>query len=109
MSGEGRTAVLEFRPTSRARTWPRGVLCSTGPSSAVVSRAWCDERWPIPWTVTGLLAELALALPTHKNYDAHGTEDPCTDEPTDSKPVPIVVEGAVFVFGIIGIQSRQAC
>lgn len=106
VSGERRGPVIsEFKDTSRART----CALLTGPSSAVVSRAWCDERRPISWTVTGLLAEPALAFATHKDYNAQGTENPCTDEPADSEAVPIIVERAIFIFRVIGIQSRQAC
>lgn len=96
---------MEFKPISRDRT----CALLTDPSSAVVSRAWCDEGWPISWTVAGFLAELAFALATHENYNAQSTENPCTDEPADSEAVPIIVERAIFIFRVIGIQSRQAC
>lgn len=110
MPGEDGTVILEFRPPPKPGPGLRGTLCSSaGPSSAVVSRAWCDERRPIPWAVTGLLSELALALSTHKDYDAHSTENPCTDEPADSESIPIIVERTIFILRVIGMQSRKAC
>lgn len=54
-----------------------------------MGRAWSDERWGVPWSVAGLLAELAFALPTHEDDDAHSTQDPGADEPADPEPVPV--------------------
>lgn len=58
--------------------------------------------------VTGLLAELAFALPTQEDDDAHGAQDPSTDDSAHLEAVPVVVEGTVFIFRVIGIQGRQA-
>lgn len=87
----------------------RGPLCSfMDPSSTVMSRAWRDERWDVPWSVAALLAELALAFPTHDDDDANGAQNPCTDEPSDSEAVPVIVKWTVFIFRVVGIQGRQA-
>lgn len=86
-------------------------LCvlSTDPSSTVLGRAWSDERWGFAWMVAGLLAELAFAFPTHEDDDADGAQNRSTDEPTDPKSVPVIVERTVFIFWVVGIQDRQAC
>lgn len=75
----------------------------------LLGRAWSDERWGIPWSVAGLLAELAFAFPTHEDQDAHGAQNPRTDEPADPEAVPVIVERTVFIFGVVGFQGRQAC
>lgn len=54
-----------------------------------MGRTWSDERRGVPWSVAGLLAELAFAFPTHEDDDAKGAQNPCTDEPTDPEVVPI--------------------
>lgn len=59
--------------------------------------------------VTGLLAELALAFPTHEDDDADGAQNPSTDESTDPESVPVIVERTVFIFWVVGVQGRQAC
>lgn len=74
-----------------------------------MGRAWSDERWGVPWSVAGLLAELAFALPTHEDDDAHSTQDPGADEPADPEPVPVIVKRTVFIFGGVGVQGRQTC
>lgn len=92
----------------QTRTWGRReALCV--PSSTVMGRAWSDERWGVPWSVAGLLPELALAFPTHDDDDADGTQNPCTDEPSDSEAVPVIVKRTVFIFRVIGVQGRQTC
>lgn len=73
-----------------------------------MGRTWSDERRGVPWSVAGLLAELAFAFPTHEDDDAKGAQNPCTDEPTDPEVVPIIVERTVFIFRVVGVQGRQA-
>lgn len=59
--------------------------------------------------VAVLLAELAFAFPTQDDDDADGTQNPCTDEPSNSEAVPVIVKRTVFIFWVIGVQGRQAC
>lgn len=59
--------------------------------------------------MAGLLAELAFAFPTQDHDDADGAQNPCTDEPSDSEAVPVIVKRTVFIFWVVGVQSRQAC
>lgn len=74
-------------------------LCSfIDPSSAVMGRTWSDKRWVVPWSVAGLLFELAFAFPTHEDDDADGAQNPCTDEPADPEAVPVIVKRTVFIF-----------
>lgn len=88
----------------------RGPLCSVvDPSSTVMGRAWSDKRWAVPCSVAGLLAELAFAFSTHDDDDANGAQNPCTDEPSDSKAVPVIIKRTVFIFWVVGVQGRQAC
>lgn len=58
--------------------------------------------------MAGLLSELAFAFPTHEDNDAHGTQNPCEDEPANPEAVPVIVERTVFIFWVVGIQGRQA-
>lgn len=87
-----------------------GPPCSrVDPSSTGMGRAWSDKRWGVPWSVAGLLAELAFAFPTHEDDDAHSTQDPCADDPADPEAVPVIIKRTVFIFGVVGIQGRQTC
>lgn len=72
-----------------------------------MGRAWSDEWRGFPGTVAVILVEFAFAFPTQEDDDAHGTQDPSTNETTDPEAVPVIVERTVFIFNAIGLQGRQ--